>query len=113
MTLAPFCDTVTESSDPARACSPGTPYVSHRCGCYIDIKRYEAFYNATSVDHCRRLAGISGYGTPLVGPTQQYVSIIRLCFMLIDKEEENGLLHVDLERSLPNAIVQTIEINKK
>jgi HSP20 family molecular chaperone IbpA len=26
---------------------------------------------------------------------------------------ENGLLHVDLERSLPNAIVQTIEINKK
>lgn len=26
---------------------------------------------------------------------------------------ENGLLHVDLERSVPNAIVQTIEINKK
>jgi len=26
---------------------------------------------------------------------------------------ENGLLHVDLQRSVPNAIVQTIEINKK
>jgi HSP20 family molecular chaperone IbpA len=26
---------------------------------------------------------------------------------------ENGLLHVDLQRSAPNAIVQTIEINKK
>ncbi|MDB4179514.1 Hsp20 family protein, partial [Amylibacter sp.] len=26
---------------------------------------------------------------------------------------ENGLLHVDLQRSVPNAIVQNIEINKK
>ena len=26
---------------------------------------------------------------------------------------ENGLLHVDLQRSVPNAIVQKIEINKK
>ena len=26
---------------------------------------------------------------------------------------ENGLLHVDLQRSVPNAIVQTIEINKR
>ena len=26
---------------------------------------------------------------------------------------ENGLLHVDLQRSVPNAIVHTIEINKK
>ena len=73
---APFCGTVTTSDDPARECTPGTPYVSHRCGCYVDRERYEGFYNATSVDQCRRLAGISAYGTPLVGPPKQYVSSI-------------------------------------
>ena len=30
-----------------------------------------------------------------------------------DASIENGLLHVDLQRSLPDAVVQTININKK